>query len=485
MSPPARRSPLDLGTQAPREPFRLRLTLALALLAAATPEAASRAEAPPGVAPGPRMLLVSIDGLAPADHLDPAALGVELANLVALARRGAYASGVSGVLPTVTYPVHTTLVTGLPPRLHGILGNRIFDPLGRSNEAWHWYARELRVPALHSAAYAAGLLVGSIGWPVTVGAELDALVPEIWRSGSDHPADLELLRALSSHGLLDEVEQRLGRPISYPPSDADRTEVALHVLRTRKPHLLLLHLADYDRFQHREGIGSEASRAALESSDRELGRLLDALVELGLDHETLLVVVSDHGFLPVERELRPNTLLREAGLVETDARGRVTRWKALFEAQAGTALLRLADPADRETLERVRVLLEARAADPDSGLRAVLSAPEVGALGGDPEATPLALDARAGFTFANSARGDWSAPTSDRATHGHAPVRPEMEAALIVAGPGLAQTGNLGTVPMPRIGPTLARYLGVELDPRAAAPMDWLLPVSPERAPAP
>jgi len=459
---------------------------ALCAVAALLPAAAvSRAELPPGVAPGPRLLLVSIDGLAPAAYLDPAAAQAETPHLATLVRRGAFANGVSGVLPTITYPTHTTLVTGLPPRLHGILGNRIFDPLGRSNEAWHWYARELRVPTLHSAAYAAGLLVGAIGWPVTVGAELDALVPEIWRSGSDHAADLELLRALSSHGLLDEVEQRLGRPLSYPPTDADRTEVALHVLRTRKPHLLLLHLTDYDRFQHLEGLGSEASRAALERSDHELGRLLDALAELGLDQETLLVVVSDHGFLPVERELRPNTLLREAGLVETDARGRVTSWKALFEAQGGTALLRLADSADRETLERVRALLETRATDPGSGLRAVLSAPEVGALGGDPEATPLALDARAGFTFANAARGDWSARTSDRATHGHAPVRPEMEAALIAAGPGLARTGNLGTVPMARIAPTLARYLGVELDPRAGAPMDWLLPIAPERAPAP
>jgi predicted AlkP superfamily pyrophosphatase or phosphodiesterase len=456
---------------------RLSLPLALGLVLAA----ASLAAADPAgvVMPGPRLVLVSIDGLSPASYREPDALGLSIPNLRDLVRTGASASGVQGVLPTVTYPSHTTLLTGVPPRIHGILGNRIFDPEGRSNQAWHWYADEIRVPTLATAAYGKGLLVGSVFWPVTLGLEVDALVPEFWRSGSSHPADLELLRALSSQGLVDEVEATLGHPLAYPLTDAERTELALHVLRTRKPNLLLLHLIDHDFAQHEFGIGSPEALAALERIDAELGRIRATLGELGLAERTLFVIVSDHGFLPGDRELHPNALLRQAGLLETDKEGKIARWRAAFEAEGGSALLRLADPTDGETLLAVRALFEKKLQEKGSGLRAVLGAPEIAALGGDPEIHPLALDAREGFCFGNVATGGWSVAAKDRAHHGYAPVRPELEAALIVAGPGLARTGDLGTVPMTRIAPTLARYLGVELDPRADAPMDWLLPASP------
>jgi len=448
----------------------LALSLGLALAAAAL-----RAESTAGpVMPGPRLVLISIDGLTPAAYRDPDAWGLAIPNLRDLAASGASASGVSGVLPTDTYPSHTTLATGLPPRLHGVLGNRIFDPEGRSNDAWNWYAATVRAPTLATAAYRKGLLVGSVFWPATVGLEIDALVPEFWRSGSSHPADRELLRLLSSEGLFDEVEAELGHPLAYPLSDVERTELALHVLRTRKPNLLLLHLIDHDLATHAHGIGSPEANAALERIDGEIGRIRAALGELGLAEKTLLVIVSDHGYLPGERELHPNALLRQAGLLDTDSKGRIADWRAAFETGGGSARLRLADPADTATLLEVRALFEKKLQEKGSGLRAVLGAPEIEALGGDPEVNPLALDALEGFCFGKDAAGGWSATAKDHAHHGYAPVRPELEAALIVAGPGLERRGDLGTVPMTRIGPTLARYLGVALDPRAAAPMDWL-----------
>ncbi len=444
--------------------------LALTLLGGAQPARAGN-PAPPL----PRLLLISVDGLAPASYLDPDGAGLAIPSLRRIKAAGAWATGVTGVLPTSTYPSHTTLVTGVPPRLHGILGNRIFDPTGRSNEAWHWYADEIRVPTLLTAAYGAGQITGAISWPVTVGLEIDALVPEIWRSGSTAPEDGQLIEALSSTALFDEVEASRGAPLVYPLSDRDRGDLALHVLRTRKPQILLVHFLEHDFAQHSHGPGTPAAKAALEGVDHEIGRLLAAVEELGLAGETLVAVVSDHGFLPVTRRLHPNALLRQAGLVAADRDGGITSWRAAFDPHGGTAFLRLADPADTATLESVRKLFAARVAEPGSGIRALLGAPEVEALGGDPAVTPLVLDARAGFAF-ETGSATWSTPSKHVADHGFAPVRPELEAALIVAGPGLTRTGSLGTVAMIRIAPTLARWLGVELSPRAAEPLDWLRP---------
>ncbi len=335
------------------------------------------------------------------------------------------------------------------------------------------------MPNLLSRAYEAGLITAAVGWPVTVGLELDALVPEFWRSGSAHPSDLKLLEALSSPGLFRELEQARSGTLSYPVTDRDRTDLAIHLLRTRRPHLLALHWIDHDAAQHAAGPESREARESLETLDGELGRLLETLRELRLEAETLLAIVSDHGFLPVTQEIRPNIKLREAGWIETDPSGKIRSYQAVFHTEGGAALLRLHPDAKPSLVSAVAQLFELEAAKPSSPLRAVLRASEIAALGGDPAIYPLALDAREGFTFGSSATGPWIGPTSRRGEHGHAPVRAELDSTLILAGRGLRRMGNLGTVPLTRIASSLARYLGISLAPEADSPADWLEPGPP------
>jgi predicted AlkP superfamily pyrophosphatase or phosphodiesterase len=454
--------------------------LACALLVPALVFAAGKPE--PKLPAPRRVLMVSIDGLSPSAYLDPDAHGLKIPNLRRLMAAGAYAEGVTGVLPTMTYPSHTTLITGAPPRVHGILTNTVFDPLGNANQAWHWFYEEIRVPTLIDAAKHAGLTVGAVAWPVTVGAPADALFPEIWRAGSTNPYDLHLQAALSTPGLVAAVEQELGRPLSWPLTDEDRTDVALHVLRTLRPNLMLVHLIEHDHWQHEDGPGSAAANDALERDDVQLGRMLDALKELELDASTLVVVVSDHGFLPTTTSLRPNVRLAEAGLITleeeagagsahdapTPCHPKVASWRAMFQTQGGTALLRLADPGDAEALAKVRSMFVPDLADPDSGIDQILEAKEIEAEGGDPSATPLVLDARSGYRFDADLTGDRTAPATSmgsKGTHGYAPTHPELAAALILAGPDLDEHGDLGTVAMTSIAPQVARWLRVDLAP--------------------
>src|SRR5262245_26095979 len=103
-----------------------------------------------------RAVIVSVDGLMPDYYLRAGELGLRIPTLRRLMAQGAVAR-VTGVLPTVTYPSHTTLVTGVPPRRHGIVSNRVFDPEGVAGGAWMWYASGVRVPTLVSAARRRGL----------------------------------------------------------------------------------------------------------------------------------------------------------------------------------------------------------------------------------------------------------------------------------------------------------------------------------------
>jgi predicted AlkP superfamily pyrophosphatase or phosphodiesterase len=128
------------------------------------------------------VLLVSIDGLRPDDVLHAPDLGVSAPNLRALADEGA--EGVRGVLPTITYPSHTTLITGVWPARHGIASNTTFDPLFKNQTGWCWYAEDIKAPALWDAAHAAGLKVANVHWPVSVGARsIDLNLPQLWRTG--------------------------------------------------------------------------------------------------------------------------------------------------------------------------------------------------------------------------------------------------------------------------------------------------------------
>ncbi|HRC84823.1 MAG TPA: ectonucleotide pyrophosphatase/phosphodiesterase [Thermoanaerobaculia bacterium] len=429
--------------------------------------------APAPAVPQPRVLMISIDGLKPDYYVRADELGLKVPALRRLMASGAYARGVVGVLPTVTYPSHTTLITGVPPRVHGIVSNKVFDPEETSNEAWYWYASDIRVPTLLSAAHGRGLLTGAVSWPVTVGAPADFNQPEFWRSGSKHPADLGLIDALSSPGLLDAVARRRGKAFGYPMTDQDRTDIALYILREHRPQLLLVHLFELDFAEHDSGPLTPEALAAVEASDVEIGRLLTALEEEKLGAETLVAVVSDHGFRTVTRELRPNVLLRRAGLIELAADGKVKSWQAYFQCDGGSAALHLNKPGDAAVEKKVRALFEPLAKRPGSGVAAILEPERIAALGGDGTST-LVLDAAPGFAFSAKSSGNWQGPAKDRGYHGYAPDHPELYASLILAGRMLAAKGDLGVVPMTAIAPTLARYLGLELSPDAGRPLEVL-----------
>ena len=74
------------------------------------------------------LVLISLDGLKPDYVLEADKHQLKIPNLRRLLSEGAHATGVRGVLPTVTYPSHTTIVTGVSPARHGIFANKPFDP---------------------------------------------------------------------------------------------------------------------------------------------------------------------------------------------------------------------------------------------------------------------------------------------------------------------------------------------------------------------
>ena len=440
-----------------RRPGRLALGLVLAL-AVLSVVAVAAAQQPVQT---PLLLMISIDGLRP-DHVTAAeAHGLKVPSLRRFLAEGAYAEGVQGVIPTVTYPSHTTLITGVWPARHGILANLVFDPRRENQSGWYWYAEDIRVPTLWDAAARAGLSTASVQWPVSVGARVTWNIPEFWRAGSAD--DAKLLRAVSTPGLLAELEPELG---PYPraltvESDEQRGRYAARILEKKRPNLLTLHLIALDHAEHVSGPGSAESLAALERLDAVVGTLR-ATAEAVAPGRAYVAIVSDHGFARTTMQLNLFGEFRRAGLFTVNAQGKVADWQAMPWTAGGSIAVMLKDPADAATLEKVRALLDRLAADPANGIDRILDAAALRDRGGFPGAAFL-VGLKPEWQSGSSLNGPLTGKAVVGGMHGHLPDLPDMRAAFFLVGPGVPAGRALGLIDMRDIATTLAHRLDLPL----------------------
>jgi len=417
------------------------------------------------VAEAPRVILISIDGLMPTAYTDPA-LAAHTPNLRRLAKAGVWADGVVGVLPTVTYPSHTTLITGVEPSVHGIYDNRIFDPENKSEGAWFWFARSIKVPTLPMAARARGLTAAAVTWPVTIGMDLDYLAPEY--IGTDHPQSLDMLRTLSvPPTLIAAAEVARGKAFGWPQNDRDRTDLTTFILKTFDPNVMLLHLIELDGAQHTFGPGSAEALQTLARVDAHVGEIVEAVRAAGRSDRTHVAVVSDHGFLPVTTQLQPNAAFKQAGLLTVDARGNAVTWRAYFHSSGGSGFVYVKDAADRLRVQQILMDLKK---DPGNGIREVWTAEGLAARGSHPDAA-FGLDVVDGF-YTGGGHDQLVKPATGKGGHGFDPARPALHSSFILAGPSVQARGSVGVIRMTQIAPTLAVILDVTLSPAAAQPVD-------------
>ena len=226
----------------------------------------------PVPAPAPRtpLLLVSIDGLRPVD-ITPE----QMPRLARLAESGVRAEGMRPSYPSLTFPNHYTLVTGLRPDRHGIIHNSMWDrELGEfrlsNREAVgnrHWWGGE----PVWVAAEKAGLRSATLFWPGSEAA-IGRVRPHTWMPFDENS---------SATWRVDTVAGWLRQP------------------ETVRPAFATLYFDKVDHASHDHGPDSDEARAERRDTDAALGRLFDALATHGLLERINIVVVSDHGFAPV------------------------------------------------------------------------------------------------------------------------------------------------------------------------------------------
>ncbi|HXW06175.1 MAG TPA: ectonucleotide pyrophosphatase/phosphodiesterase [Vicinamibacterales bacterium] len=420
-----------------------------------------RAAQPPGAAAGsPHVVIISLDGF-PGWALDDPALPVP--TLRRLAREGAMARGMRPVNPTVTWPNHTSMVTGVTPARHGVLfnGTLVREPgLPPRVEPWRDKAEMVRARTLYDAAHEQGLTTAQVDWVAIWNA------PTVtWEFRERPDPQGPIARELVEAGLVSETDVQAFATRNIVFRDHVWTTAAAHILRRHRPNLLLFHLLNLDSTHHRYGPRTHAALTTMAWLDTQVAAILDALDEGGIAERTTVFVVSDHGFKAVRRQIRPNVALERAGLVEV-VDGKVTRTRAWVVPEGGTAIVYLTAPdPDGRVLARVRKEIAEL-----EGVARLIEPSEYAALGlpdpaDDPQMGVLLASAKDGYAFTAALGADAviDAPEGSLGAHGYLASDPDLSALFVASGRGIARGVVLDAVDAVDVAPTAAQLLGLEM----------------------
>jgi predicted AlkP superfamily pyrophosphatase or phosphodiesterase len=420
----------------------------------------------------PIVILVSVDGLAAFNFEDPF---VDVPTIRWMAANGARAKSMETVFPSVTWPTHTTLVTGVRPGRHGVLGNSYYDrtqnkkipllpdPLFDKEEI-------VKVPTIYDVAQRAGLKTSGVNWPASRNARhLNWQMPDVGDQAIYEKASTPaLLTELKKMGIPFEKQSEWAKAgnVGKAPRDWMYTRVASHILRTYQPNVLVIHYVTVDSFAHAHGGNSPEVRWAANDSDNRIRELLETVKAAGLADRTTFFITADHGFADYSKHINLNVLLREKSLLTT-AGSNVVESKVHFLSEGGAGGLHIRDAANRE-----RILAElVPALKAVEGVEAVIPSSEFASIGHvtpaqDAREPDLYVAAAEGYAFSdNLTAKDLITPAGGtKGTHGHHPNKRLLDATFVAWGAGIKSGVTLPRIRNVDVAPTMAAVLGLKME---------------------
>jgi hypothetical protein len=266
--------------------------------------AVAQAQAPRG-----KVVVISLDGF-PAYALEDPKLPVP--TLRRLMRNGAHAT-MTTVNPTVTWPNHTTMVTGVHADRHGLLANGTITRTGGwppiKVEPYIEKTKMVHAPTVYDAAHGAGLTTAQVDWVAIENAPTITWAFREWPS-----AEGTLEKEMLAQGAIAPADLEGFTKANIVFRDQIWTRAGEFLIRNHKPDLLLFHLLTLDSEHHTYGPNTLAGRTAIAFLDSCVERLVNAVEAAGLADRTTFVIVSDHGFKAYKSQIRANIALQQAGL---------------------------------------------------------------------------------------------------------------------------------------------------------------------------
>jgi len=398
-------------------------TLLLLLAAAAAAASGSGGVNAPEHRDKPYLVLVSLDGFRwdfPDLHDTPA--------LDRLAANGVRAERMIPVFPTLTFPNHYSIATGLYPASHRLIGNTF--PNADLSE---WYSLRRREAVQDGKWYA--------GEPVWVAAEKAGMVTAAYFFVGTE-ADIQ------------DVPMTYWHPFDASVPGMDRVRQVIDWLsmpEDRRPHFITLYFEDVDTMTHRYGPGSEQSVAAVERVDGYLGALLDGIARLPVADDVYVVIVSDHGLM--EKKIDETIFVLDT----------VADLEGLSVVDHGAAAFIYFPEANPERAIAIRDAINDAWAFGEAMLRE--ETPPAWRVTEEAGFAEIIVQADPGYLVYSTAERVQRRSMGD---HGWAPEAEDMHAFFIAAGPRLPEGRLIGPVNTVDVYPMLMEILGLPI----ATPFD-------------
>lgn len=254
------------------------------------------------------LFIISLDALGSLDLKDMSELPV----LHELIQNGTHIEEVTTIYPSLTYPAHTSIITGHYPKTHGIVNNTRIQP-EKDSPDWYWYKKAIQVPTLYELAKEKQMTTAAFLWPVAAKSGIDYNIAEIFPNRFWLTQMMVSLNSSSPLFLID-MERKFGNlrnGINQPALDDFLTAGVVDTIKTKKPNLLLAHLVDMDSMRHAHGVHSVEAKEALKRHDNRLGQIIQATKEAGIYENTVFAVLGDHYQIDVTHAIRLNLLFAE------------------------------------------------------------------------------------------------------------------------------------------------------------------------------
>jgi predicted AlkP superfamily pyrophosphatase or phosphodiesterase len=416
---------------------------------------------------GPIVVLITLDGFPARALKDPR---LPMPTLRKLQADGAYAQGMQPINPSVTWPNHTTLITGVTAAEHHVMANGLisFPADGSELEVKPWVPKDQLVHArtLYDALAERGMSTGQVDWVAIYGAK------NVQWSFAERPVlDSPIVQDLIAQGVVTADQISNFNESSPAWRDLIWTDAAIDILTRHTPNLLLFHLLETDTLQHEYGALSPAGYAAMAYADSCVARLIEAARTAGILDRITFIIASDHGFTDYTHSIRPNVALAQQGLLQMQKGS--YRGDAWILPEGGEASLFIRDASKRAALTpRLRAYFETQ-----PGIAAVYGAADAQKLGvpapGTTDQAPnLYLVAKPGYAFQDGIEPPLVKDVNPaRGAHGYLNTDPDMQALFIASGAHIRKGIELGPITNLRVAPTIAKILGISLPAAQQSPL--------------
>jgi predicted AlkP superfamily pyrophosphatase or phosphodiesterase len=399
------------------------------------------------------VILISIDGFRPDFYLDSS---WKADNIRSLMHTGVYALRVNSVFPSLTYPSHTTIITGVLPAKHGIFYNAPFLSPAKKDSIY-WKFSSIQSATLWDLLKKKGLKSAAIKWPVSAGAPVDYIIPDAGKVG------VKTYSYSQPDGIIEEINREVfnntGSDLTFFQNhdDINSAKILCYLIKIHKLDFMAIHLMGVDHAEHLEGRDGKLVKKNVLLADQAVGMILKSIKEVGIESSTCVIVTGDHGFQSVNTEVNPNVWLKAKGFqVNTSEDG----GRAYFYPAGGSAFLYVQPKNRKRTIRNITKLL-AELPSNERQYFSVISKKNIIKAEADPKAC-LALTAKNGAVFGSQTEGQAIInKNSTSGAHGYFPESEGMQTGFVANGAGIESGLVIKQMALTDIAPFITDLLGI------------------------